>query len=82
MLEWFVPNKSLVKEKDIVCSYCDERIVLYDLIEKKFNRDEFLRKVQELDARANINLYGRDYLIQQNWVNVEKGKGYCALSHP
>ena len=57
-----VENREAIKfrlaqgKKDIVCSYCDERIVLYDLIEKKFNQDEFLRKVQELDARANINL--------------------------
>jgi hypothetical protein len=28
-------------------------------------------------ARANMNLNGRDLLIQQNWVNV--GKGYCGL---
>jgi phosphate-induced protein 1 len=27
-------------------------------------------------ARANINL-GRDYLIQQNWVNL--GRGYCGM---
>src|SRR5687768_15386282 len=30
-------------------------------------------------ARANISTGGRDYLIQQNWVNDRKG--YCALSY-
>lgn len=28
---------------------------------------------------ANMNLGGKDYLIQQNWVNA--GGGYCALSY-
>ncbi len=28
---------------------------------------------------ANMNLGGKDYLIQQNWVNA--AGGYCALSH-
>src|SRR5262245_50532420 len=32
-------------------------------------------------AQANIHLGQRDYLIQQNWVNV-KPKGYCGLSLP
>ena len=32
-------------------------------------------------ARANMRLYfGRDFLIQQNWVNADHG--YCALSYP
>jgi hypothetical protein len=31
-------------------------------------------------AMANMNLGGRDWLIQQNWVNVKKG--YCALQFP
>jgi hypothetical protein len=30
-------------------------------------------------AKANMNLGGKDYLIQQNWVNA--GSGFCALSH-
>src|SRR5688572_21468012 len=30
-------------------------------------------------ARANMRLSGRDYLIQQNWVNDRKGR--CALSY-
>lgn len=29
---------------------------------------------------ANMNLGGRDWLIQQNWVNV--GAGYCATHYP
>ncbi|MHC4459428.1 MAG: DUF4365 domain-containing protein, partial [Planctomycetota bacterium] len=44
------------RKKDVGCVHCDARIPLYDLIEKKFNEDEFLRKVQELDAQAEINL--------------------------
>ena len=31
-------------------------------------------------ARANMRLGNRDYLIQQNWVNLDGG--YCALSLP
>jgi hypothetical protein len=31
-------------------------------------------------ARANIRLQGRDYLIDQNWVNDRRG--YCSLSYP
>ena len=31
-------------------------------------------------ARANIHLGARDYLIQQNWVNIRRG--YCGLSSP
>jgi small GTP-binding protein len=57
-----VENREAVKfrlyggKKDVGCVHCDARIPLYDLIEKKFNKDEFLRKVQELDAQAEINL--------------------------
>ncbi|PWT97838.1 MAG: hypothetical protein C5B51_30485 [Terriglobia bacterium] len=29
-------------------------------------------------SKANMNLGGKDFLIQQNWVN--SGRGYCALS--
>jgi len=42
--------------KDIVCSACEERVVLIDLIEEKFASDEFLRRVREMDKRARINL--------------------------
>ena len=31
-------------------------------------------------ARANMQLGGRDYLIDQNWVNDRKG--YCSVSYP
>jgi hypothetical protein len=31
-------------------------------------------------SRANMNLGGRDYLIQQNWVNANGG--FCALTYP
>ena len=30
-------------------------------------------------ARANIQLVNRDFLIQQNWINV--GRGYCGLEY-
>ena len=43
-------------KKDIGCDTCDERIPLIDLIEQKLSDDTFLRKVQELDAQADINL--------------------------
>jgi hypothetical protein len=42
--------------KDIVCSACEERVVLIDLIEEKFASDEFARRVREMDERARINL--------------------------
>jgi hypothetical protein len=31
-------------------------------------------------SKANMNLGGKDYLIQRNWVNASGG--YCALSYP
>ena len=31
-------------------------------------------------ARANMRLLGRDYLVEQNWVNDRKG--YCSVSYP
>lgn len=31
-------------------------------------------------ALANVNIAGRDYLLQMNWVN--DGNGYCATSYP
>lgn len=43
-------------KKHIFCIYCDARIPLIDLIERKFNQDRFLKKVQKLDAEAKINL--------------------------
>lgn len=42
--------------KTIPCVYCDKPIPLQDLIETKFNEDRFLRRVQELDHQADINL--------------------------
>lgn len=40
----------------IYCIFCDARIPLIDLIERKFNQDRFLKRVQKLDAEAKINL--------------------------
>ncbi len=42
--------------KDIICSMCEERLGLIDLIEEKFASDEFRRRVREMDERAQINL--------------------------
>ncbi|UCH95665.1 MAG: DUF4365 domain-containing protein [Candidatus Aminicenantes bacterium] len=42
--------------KDIICGACEERVTLIDLIEEKFASDEFLRAVQEMDARAQFNI--------------------------
>jgi hypothetical protein len=42
--------------EDIICSVCEKRVPLLDLIEEKFSSDEFLRRVRELDERAGINL--------------------------
>jgi small GTP-binding protein len=42
--------------EDIACVYCDARISLNDLIEKKFATKSFSRRVQELERQAAINL--------------------------
>jgi len=42
--------------KDILCTFCEERVPLIDLIEEKFASDEFLLRVRALDERARINL--------------------------
>jgi small GTP-binding protein len=42
--------------KDIICSVCEERVLLLDLIEAKFASGEFLQRVRELDERARINI--------------------------
>lgn len=41
---------------DVLCTVCEGRVPLHDLIETKFASDEFLRTVQEMDATARINL--------------------------
>ena len=42
--------------KDIICSMCEKRVPLLDLIEEKFASNEFLQKVREMDELAGINL--------------------------
>jgi hypothetical protein len=42
--------------QDILCSACEERVLLIDLIEEKFASDEFARRVREMDEQAKINL--------------------------
>jgi hypothetical protein len=43
-------------KKDVVCGWCEKRVELIDLIEQKFASDEFLPRVQEMDAQAQFNL--------------------------
>ncbi len=40
----------------ITCQYCDEQIVLKDLIEERFESEELKQAVQNMDAKAQINL--------------------------
>ena len=42
--------------KDIICTVCEERVLLLDLIEEKFASGEFLQAVRDLDERARINI--------------------------
>ena len=42
--------------KDIICSVCENRVELVDLIEEKFASDEFRQRVRELEERARINI--------------------------
>ena len=42
--------------KDIICTICEKRIPLLDLIEHNFASDEFMRMVQEMDEKARINI--------------------------
>jgi hypothetical protein len=55
-------NRKAIKKRlelgkiDIICGMCEERVPLIDLIEEKFASDEFWRKVQEMDAKAQINI--------------------------
>jgi WD40 repeat protein len=41
---------------DIICTMCEKRVPLLDLIEEKFASNEFLQKVREMDELAGINL--------------------------
>lgn len=42
--------------KDIICSICEKRVPLLDLIEEKFASNKFRRQVRELDEKAGINI--------------------------
>ncbi len=42
--------------KDIPCGFCEERVLLIDMIEEKFASDEFSRTVRKMDEQAQINL--------------------------
>ncbi|MBW2663182.1 MAG: TIR domain-containing protein [Deltaproteobacteria bacterium] len=42
--------------KDIICTICEKRVPLLDLIEHNFASNEFMRKVQEMDEKARINI--------------------------
>lgn len=41
---------------DMLCSACEERVMLIDIIEQKFASDEFAYRVREMEERARINL--------------------------
>ncbi len=43
-------------KKDILCPRCEERFLLWDLIEEKFASEEARRRVQELEGLARINI--------------------------
>lgn len=43
-------------KKDMLCSRCEERFQLWDLVEEKFASDEFQRRVRELEEQARIKL--------------------------
>ena len=55
-------NRKAIKKRmdlgktNILCGMCEKRVDLMDLIETKFASDDFLRRVQEMDAQAQINL--------------------------
>ena len=51
-----VENRLASGHVDISCQFCDERVLLVDLIERMFGSDTFLRRVRELDAAAHINI--------------------------
>lgn len=75
-------------KRDIVCVYCDARIPLIDLIERKFNQDRFLKRVQRLDAEAKINLdnESRELILvgQATTTAAEAGqiyRGYTNSDH-
>jgi WD40 repeat protein len=42
--------------KDIICTICEKRVPLLDLIEHKFASDDFMKKVREMDEKARINI--------------------------
>jgi WD40 repeat protein len=51
--------------KDVVCSNCEGRVPLWDLIEQKFASEEFQRRVREMDeqARTNIDNESRELIL-------------------
>lgn len=42
--------------KDIVCGFCEKRVVLIDMIEERFASDKLRLTVQDMDIQAQINL--------------------------
>jgi DNA-directed RNA polymerase subunit RPC12/RpoP len=43
-------------DKDIPCADCEERVLLWDLIEEKFASEEMQRTVREMDEKARIQI--------------------------
>jgi len=69
--------------KDIICVMCEKRITLLDLIEDKFESDEFHQKVREIDERAEINLdnQSKEFILvgQAITVSAEAGQIFRPL---
>ena len=69
-----VENRQVVAERlkrgleDIVCVNCEERVILYDLIERKFASDDFQRRVREMEehARTSIDNESRELILVGN----------------
>ena len=52
-------------KKDILCVVCEKRVPLWDLIEEKFNSEEFKRRARELEevAKAAIDNESRELIL-------------------
>jgi small GTP-binding protein len=59
-------------KKDIVCVKCEQRILLWDLIEQKFASEEFQRRVRELEeeSRASIDNESRELAAEAHTMFI------------
>jgi GTPase SAR1 family protein len=51
-----IKRRQAASQTDVACDDCNHLIPLKDLVEKQFEEDGFLRRVQELDRTAGIRL--------------------------